>query len=221
MDEALALARAGLGTVWPNPSVGCLVVADGAVVGRGSTQPGGRPHAEVVALAEAGERAAGATAVVSLEPCCHYGRTPPCTGAIIAAKVARVIVALEDPDPRVDGAGIAELERAGIQVVVGVRSHEAQEMNAGFFKRVQKGRPLVIVGEDPTSWSPDAIIRGDATTVYADVLREGESTWRIEGAPRFSLAALGERGLTRVFVARDSPLAAALMSAGLVDRRDS
>lgn len=218
MDEALALARAGLGTVWPNPSVGCLVVADGTVVGRGSTQLGGRPHAEVVAVEEAGSRAAGATAVVSLEPCCHYGQTPPCTKALIEAKIARVIVAIEDPDPRVNGAGISELERAGIQVVVGVRASEAREVNAGFFNRVRTGRPLVIVDESAERWSPDAVLGGDVGTVQAEITRADE-TWEVAGDAATMLTALGDRGLTRVFVRRDTALADAVMSAGLVDRR--
>lgn len=220
MDEALALARAGLGSVWPNPSVGCLIVRGSSVVGRGSTQPGGRPHAEVVALAEAKSEAKGATAVVSLEPCCHYGQTPPCTGALIDAQIARVIVALEDPDPRVDGAGIRQLEAAGIQVVVGVRSHEAREMNAGFFKRVQRGRPLVVVGEESEPWSPDAIVSAEDGALLVDVVRERTEPWRIEGDLKLAVAELGARGLTRIFVARDTALADALLRAGLVDRRD-
>jgi diaminohydroxyphosphoribosylaminopyrimidine deaminase/5-amino-6-(5-phosphoribosylamino)uracil reductase len=226
MDEALALARAGLGSVWPNPSVGCLIVRGSAVVGRGSTQRGGRPHAEVVALAEARGEAKGATAVVSLEPCCHYGQTPPCTEALIDAQIARAIVALEDPDPRVDGAGIRALEAAGIQVVVGVRAQEAREMNAGFFKRVQHGRPLVVVGREPDAWAPDALVCADDGGLVVDVVRETEAPWRIEHPARaadelrLAVAELGARGLTRVFVARDTPLADALLRAGLVDRRD-
>src|SRR5947209_14328323 len=107
MQAALALARRGLGTTWPNPSVGCVVVNDGRVVGRGTTAPGGRPHAEPLALAMAGERANGATAYVTLEPCCHTGRSSPCTDAIIAAGITRVIAATTDPDPRVNGQGLA------------------------------------------------------------------------------------------------------------------
>jgi pyrimidine deaminase RibD-like protein len=107
MRAALALARRGLGNTWPNPSVGCVVVADGRVVGRAVTAPGGRPHAEPAALDAAGQAARGGTAYVTLEPCCHWGRTPPCTEALIEAGVARVVVGTRDPDPRVDGAGIA------------------------------------------------------------------------------------------------------------------
>src|SRR6201986_1883234 len=116
MRAALTLARRGLGTVWPNPAVGCVIVDRGRVVGRGWTQTGGRPHGETEALGQAGEAARGATAYVSLEPCCHWGKTPPCTDALIAAGVARVVVPIEDPDPRVSGRGIARLKDAGIDV---------------------------------------------------------------------------------------------------------
>src|SRR3954454_17204901 len=133
MRTAIALARRGLGDVWPNPAVGCVIVRDGRVVGRGWTQPGGRPHGETEALARAGEAARGATAYVSLEPCCHWGRTPPCTGALIAAGIQRVVVALEDPDPRVAGEGVRRLRAAGLEVETGLCEAEAAEINAGFF----------------------------------------------------------------------------------------
>ena len=113
MRAALGLARRGLGRVWPNPAVGCVIVGGGTVVGRGRTADGGRPHAEAVALAQAGARARGATVYTTLEPCAHTGRTPPCTEALVAAGVARVVVATEDPDPRVNGAGVAALRAAG------------------------------------------------------------------------------------------------------------
>src|SRR5580704_16723372 len=114
MRAALGLARRGLGNAWPNPAVGCVIVKDGRVLGRGWTQKGGRPHAETEALARAGSAAAGATAYVSLEPCSHHGRTPPCAEALIAAGVARVVAAVEDPDSRVAGAGVAKLRAAGV-----------------------------------------------------------------------------------------------------------
>ncbi len=114
------MARRGLGTTWPNPSVGCVIVSDGRVVGRGVTAAGGRPHAEPVALAMAGEHARGATAYVTLEPCCHWGRSPPCTDALIEAGIARVVVGTRDPDPRVNGQGIAKLRAAGVAVDEGV-----------------------------------------------------------------------------------------------------
>ncbi len=145
MRAALALARRGLGSVWPNPSVGCVLVQDGRVVGRGVTAPGGRPHAETIALASAGAQARGATAYVTLEPCSHHGRTPPCAEALAAAGVARVVVACSDPDPRVDGAGIALLRAAGLEVVVGTLATEARLLQAGFLTRVGLGRPMVTL----------------------------------------------------------------------------
>ena len=145
MDHALGLAARGLGNVWPNPAVGCVLVKDGRVVGRGWTQPGGRPHAETMALAQAGAASHGATAYVTLEPCAHHGRTPPCAEALVAAGVARVVTALTDPDPRVAGRGHAILRAAGIAVTEGVRSAEAAALNAVFLKRVTRGLPFVTV----------------------------------------------------------------------------
>ena len=145
MRAALALARRGLGTTWPNPSVGCVIVRDGRVVGRGRTAPGGRPHAEPVALDMAGEQARGATVYVTLEPCCHWGRSPPCTDALIAAGVARVVVGASDPDPRVNGQGLAQLRAAGIEVEIGVLEVKALETLIGFNTRVTLGRPMVTL----------------------------------------------------------------------------
>lgn len=145
MRGALALAARALGATWPNPAVGCVLVRDGVVVGRGRTAPGGRPHAETEALAAAGQRARGATAYVSLEPCAHHGRTPPCAEALIAAGVARVVFAVEDPDPRVNGGGGALLAAAGIAVARGLCAEGAQELNAGFMLRIAAGRPLVTL----------------------------------------------------------------------------
>ena len=145
MRAALTLAARGLGQVAPNPAVGCLIVKDGRVVGRGWTQPGGRPHAETEALRRAGEAAAGATVYVSLEPCAHHGKTAPCAEALVAAGVARVVVALEDPDPRVAGRGLDLLRQAGIAVTVGVARGQAERLNAGFLKRIIKGQPLVVL----------------------------------------------------------------------------
>ena len=145
MEAALALAARGIGRTWPNPSVGCVIVKDGRVVGRGRTADGGRPHAETQALSMAGDRAQGATVYVSLEPCCHHGQTPPCTDALIEAKVARVVVAAADPDPRVMGQGIERLKAAGIQVSVGLLEDKAAAVNAGFFAARQWGRPLITV----------------------------------------------------------------------------
>ncbi len=145
MRAALALARRGIGNTWPNPAVGCVVVKDGRVVGRAVTAPGGRPHAETLALERAGDAARGATAYVTLEPCCHWGRTPPCTDALIAAGIARVMISAHDPDPRVDGGGMARLRAAGIEVVDGVLEPDARETVAGFMLRLRLGRPLVTL----------------------------------------------------------------------------
>src|SRR6056297_1011411 len=120
MAHALSLGARGQGRVWPNPAVGCVIVKDGRVIGRGWTQPGGRPHAETEALAQAGDAARGATAYVTLEPCSHHGQTPPCTDALIAAGVARVVAPFPDTDPRVSGRGFAALRAAGIVVDTGV-----------------------------------------------------------------------------------------------------
>lgn len=146
MGAALALASRGRGRTAPNPSVGCLIVAKGRVIGRGWTQPGGRPHAEAMALAEAGERARGATAYVTLEPCAHVSaRGPACTDLLIAAGVARIVAAMSDPDPRTNGSGFARARGAGIAVVEGVREAEARGMIAGFLMRQAAGRPHVTL----------------------------------------------------------------------------
>lgn len=146
MGAALGLARRGLGRTWPNPTVGCVIVApDGRVVGRGFTQAGGRPHAETEALVQAGARARGATAYVSLEPCAHHGKTPPCAEALVAAGIQRCVIATGDPDPRVAGGGIAILTAAGIEILDGVLEEEARDLNAGFFTRIAQGRPLVTL----------------------------------------------------------------------------
>ncbi len=145
MRLALEQAEAGLGTTSPNPSVGAVLVKDGRVVGRGHTQPPGQPHAEAMALLEAGEAARGATAYVTLEPCNHHGRTPPCTEALIEAGVVEVVYALGDPDERVNGAGSRRLREAGIRVTEGDGADEAARLLQGYLKHQQTGLPLVIV----------------------------------------------------------------------------
>ncbi|WP_201153246.1 bifunctional diaminohydroxyphosphoribosylaminopyrimidine deaminase/5-amino-6-(5-phosphoribosylamino)uracil reductase RibD [Rhodothalassium salexigens] len=145
MAHALALARRGLGRTAPNPAVGCVLVRDGAVVGRGWTRPGGRPHAERIALDQAGSAARGATAYVTLEPCAHHGRTPPCADALVAAGIARAVVAIEDPDPRTAGRGLARLAAAGVALTLGVGAEAARAVGAGFLTRVTCGRPLVTL----------------------------------------------------------------------------
>lgn len=304
MALALALGRRGHGQVWPNPAVGCVIVARGRIVGRGWTQPGGRPHAETVALAQAGAAAHGATAYVTLEPCAHHGKTPPCAEALVAAGVARVVVACPDPDPRVSGRGVEMLRAAGIAVDEGLCRDEAETDQRGFLLRVTAGRPLVTLklalsldgriatrtGE--SQWITGAAARRaghalrarhDAVLVGAGTARADDPTltvrdlgvarqpvrvvaargldlpcpsrltesvteaplWLVHGpsAPaaqrgRFAaagatlieaaegaqgldpaalLAALGARGLTRVYCEGGGGLAAALLRAGLVD----
>ncbi|MBM1631453.1 bifunctional diaminohydroxyphosphoribosylaminopyrimidine deaminase/5-amino-6-(5-phosphoribosylamino)uracil reductase RibD [Sulfitobacter mediterraneus] len=145
MALALSLGRRGQGRVWPNPAVGCVIVSQNRIVGRGWTQPGGRPHGEVEALAQAGAAARGATAFVTLEPCSHHGQTPPCAQALIDAGVARVVVATTDSDARVNGQGLQMLRDAGIEVTLGVGEAEARRDHAGFFRRVELGRPLLTL----------------------------------------------------------------------------
>ena len=147
MREALALAEHAIGLSEPNPRVGCLIVADdGTVLGRGHTQQAGGPHAEVMALRDAtahGHSVRGATVIVTLEPCAHHGRTPPCCDALVHAGVARVVMAIEDPNPLVAGQGAARLRTAGIEVVEGIGKDAARELNIGFFSRMQRQRPWV------------------------------------------------------------------------------
>lgn len=306
MRLALALGGRGLGQVWPNPAVGCVIVQAGRIVGRGWTQPGGRPHGEVMALRQAGAAARGATAYVSLEPCAHHGKTPPCAEALIAAGIARVVTALEDPDPRVAGRGHALLRAAGIEVCEGVEGEAAEHSHRGFLTRVRAGRPMVTLklassfdGRIATAggesrWitggearrrvhalraSHDAVLIGAGTARADDpdltvrdlgvarqpvrivaarhldlplagrlarsardvplwLLHDAQNVpepvcarWRDTGAdliaaplgpdrqldPAGMLAALGARGLTRVFCEGGGQLAAALLGAGLVD----
>src|SRR5215813_3520697 len=145
MALALALGRRGLGRAWPNPAVGAVIVKDGVIVGRGWTQPGGRPHAETEALVRAGSAAVGATLYVTLEPCSHYGKTAPCADAIIKAGIARVVSAVVDPNPEVAGAGHWRLAEAGVVVEVGIGAEEARRAHAGHIRRVQDGRPHVML----------------------------------------------------------------------------
>src|SRR5271169_6919397 len=145
MQLALALGRRGQGRTWPNPAVGAVVVKDGVIVGRGWTQPGGRPHAEPEALRRAGNAARGATLYVTLEPCSHHGKSPPCADAVIAAGILRVVSALEDPNPEVAGAGHARLRAADIAVDIGIGAEDARRDHAGHIRRMRDGRPHVML----------------------------------------------------------------------------
>ena len=178
MTLALALGRRGLGRVWPNPAVGAVIVKGGVVVGRGWTQPGGRPHAETEALRRAGDAARGATMYVTLEPCSHHGKTPPCADAIIAAGVVRVVSALEDPNPEVAGEGHARLRAAGIAVDVGIGAQEARRDHAGHIRRMRDGRPHVMLklaisadGKAAAAGQKSIVITGDAARARVHLMR--------------------------------------------------
>ncbi len=218
MGAALALAGRGRGRTTPNPNVGCVVVKDGRVVGRGWTQPGGRPHAEAMALAQAGDRASGATLYVTLEPCAHVSeRGPACADLIVAAGVSRVVASMTDPDPRTAGGGFARLNAAGLEALTGVREDDARRTAPGFLARQELGRPSVtlklatsldgcIALADGTSrW-----ITGEAARAHAHLERSrheailvGRGTWEID-QPKLDvrLERLQERSPSRIVLSR-------------------
>lgn len=177
MRLALSLGARGLGNVWPNPAVGCVIVSEGRIVGRGWTEPGGRPHAERRALDRAGPAAKGATAYVTLEPCAHHGKTPPCSEALIEAGITRVVSALEDPDPRVSGRGHALLRAAGVAVTEGVMAAEARAQQAGFLSRITRGRPHLA-------------LKLGASLDGRIALANGESQWITGAQARHAVQAL-------------------------------
>ncbi|WP_245624168.1 bifunctional diaminohydroxyphosphoribosylaminopyrimidine deaminase/5-amino-6-(5-phosphoribosylamino)uracil reductase RibD [Jannaschia donghaensis] len=205
MAHALTLAARGLGRVWPNPAVGCLIVKDGVVLGRARTADGGRPHAETQALTQAGDAAQGATAYVTLEPCAHHGKTPPCADALVSAGIARVVVALVDPDPRVAGSGIARLRAAGIDVIEGVMEAEARTLQAGFLSRVMRSRPMVTLklamtldgriatasGESRWITGPDARAHVHAQRARHDAVMVGAGTARADD-PQLTVRDMGD-----------------------------
>ncbi len=190
MRAALGLARRAVGSTAENPAVGCVIVRDGVVVGLGATQPGGRPHAETEALRQAGAAARGATAYVTLEPCAHHGQTPPCAEALASAGLSRVVAAIRDPDPRVDGGGLLALERAGIEVVTNVLSEDAAQLMAGFLARLKSGRPHVTLklatsldgriatasGNSKWITGPEARARGHLMRARSDAILVGIGT---------------------------------------------
>jgi diaminohydroxyphosphoribosylaminopyrimidine deaminase/5-amino-6-(5-phosphoribosylamino)uracil reductase len=178
MARALQLARRGMYTATPNPRVGCVIVRDGAVVGEGWHERAGGPHAEVHALASAGTRAAGATAYVTLEPCSHHGRTPPCVDSLIAARVARVVAAMKDPNPRVAGAGLDRLKAAGIAVESGVLAHEAYELNIGFASRMTRGRPWARLKVAASLDGRTALANGESRWITGEPARCDGHRWR-------------------------------------------
>ncbi|MDP5335527.1 MAG: bifunctional diaminohydroxyphosphoribosylaminopyrimidine deaminase/5-amino-6-(5-phosphoribosylamino)uracil reductase RibD, partial [Paracoccaceae bacterium] len=178
MALALSLGRRGHGRTWPNPAVGCLIVKDGRIVGRGWTAAGGRPHAEPQALARAGDAARGATAYVSLEPCAHHGKTPPCAGALIAAGIARVVAPMQDDDPRVSGRGFAMLRAAGVEVTTGVMAEQAERDLAGFFLRIRAGRPRVTLKLASSFDGRIATATGESQWITGPEARADGHAWR-------------------------------------------
>lgn len=178
MARALELAARGLCTTTPNPRVGCVIVRDGQVVGEGWHQRAGEAHAEVVALAQAGARARGADVYLSLEPCSHFGRTPPCVEALVEAQVARVIVAMEDPNPQVDGRGLARLRASGIEVRCGLLRDEARDLNVGFCSRMTRGRPWVRVKVAASLDGATALANGASQWITGPEARADGHAWR-------------------------------------------
>lgn len=178
MARALRLAAKGAYTTKPNPMVGCVLVRDGEVVGEGFHERAGGPHAEVVALREAGDRARGATAYVTLEPCAHTGRTTPCADALVDAGVARVVGAMRDPFPKVDGQGFARLRAAGIEVDAGLMEAQARELNRGFLSRVERGRPWVRVKLATSLDGRTALASGDSKWISGEASRLDVQRWR-------------------------------------------
>ena len=218
MQRALALAKDARGHVWPNPPVGCVLVKEGAVLAEAATHPGGRPHAERAAIEQATARSGvspkGATLYVTLEPCCHWGKTPPCTDAIIASGVRRVVCAVQDPDPRVNGGGFQRLQDAGIEVSVGLCAQEATQVMSGFFHRVRTGRPELLVLEHKTATIPDGADALLSTIDGALSLRsrtpQGVKTTSISKGTAFDLlVGLADIGLTTVAVSTRDPVAKA------------
>ncbi len=210
MQRALALAARGLETTDPNPRVGCVVAQRGRVVGEGWHERAGEAHAEVAALRAAGSQAAGATVYVTLEPCSHHGRTPPCVEALIAARVARVVIAAGDPNPLVDGKGTATLRAAGIAVESGLMEAEAIELNAGFFRRMRAGRPLVRVKLAMSLDGRTALASGESRWITGEEARADVQRWRARSSavltgvgtvladdPRLDVRAANETGVTR------------------------
>lgn len=178
MTRALQLARRGLYTTDPNPRVGCVIVYREDVIGEGWHRKAGEPHAEVYALEQAGERARGATAYVTLEPCSHHGRTPPCADALIRAGIVRVVTALDDPNPLVNGGGTARLQAAGIEVAAGLLADEAYELNVGFVKRMQSGLPWVRIKLASSLDGRTALANGVSQWLTGEAARADVQHWR-------------------------------------------
>lgn len=219
MRSALELAAGGTGWVSPNPLVGCIIVSNGEVVGRGYHQRFGGPHAEVHALREAGNRAKGAVLYVTLEPCCHTGKTPPCVDAILQARLGRVVAAMRDPNPRVDGGGLSRLESAGVEVTVGVCEAEAQRLNEAFIKHITTRRPFVtsksaitLDGKIATRSGASRWITGEAARAAGHQLRHANDAILVgigtvvQDDPQLTTRLPGRRGANPLRIVVDSTL---------------
>lgn len=221
MRLALKLAKRSLGSCWPNPAVGCLIVdpKKQTIISRGWTASSGRPHAEQVAIERAGERARGCTAYVSLEPCCHHGHTPPCTDALINAGVKRVVVAVNDPDPRMQGKSLNILRQSGIEVVEGLLKNEAIQLNKGFFNKLQKNRPLIALKLATTLDGKIASYSGKSQWITNDLSREYSHRLRqqfdaiivgtetiLNDDPKLNCRLLGQESLSPVRIVLDKSL---------------
>src|SRR6266850_477805 len=178
MEQALELAGRGLNTTTPNPRVGCVIVKDGALVGSGWHEKAGLPHAEVLALKEAGDRARGAALYANLEPCSHHGRTPPCVDAIVASGIKRVVAAMQDPSPKVAGSGFAKLRTAGITVEHGLKEDEARELNIGFVSRMTRGRPWMRMKIAASLDGRTALANGKSQWITGEAARQDGHRWR-------------------------------------------
>ncbi|MEL6409994.1 MAG: bifunctional diaminohydroxyphosphoribosylaminopyrimidine deaminase/5-amino-6-(5-phosphoribosylamino)uracil reductase RibD [Pseudomonadota bacterium] len=207
MQRALRLAQSVRGHVWPNPPVGCVIVKDNSIIAEAATHPGGRPHAERKALDIAGDAAHGSTLYVTLEPCCHWGKTPPCADGIIEAGVARVVCSIQDPDPRVNGGGFAKLKNAGLELSVGAGKDQAEALLSGFFNRIRLGVPELVAynclpqdipdGVDAVlSYSQDGWTLVSRTSKFAQLPKSADSVMRW----------MGQLGLTTVALSKDDPL---------------
>ncbi|MBU6478548.1 MAG: bifunctional diaminohydroxyphosphoribosylaminopyrimidine deaminase/5-amino-6-(5-phosphoribosylamino)uracil reductase RibD, partial [Xanthomonadaceae bacterium] len=210
MARALRLAECGLFTTQPNPRVGCLIARNDEIVGEGWHQRAGEPHAEVFALRAAGERARDAAVYVTLEPCSHHGRTPPCADALIESGIARVVVASEDPNPKVKGAGLRRLREAGIMVESGLMRDAAHELNRGFFSRFERGRPWVRVKLAMSLDGRTALANGESKWITGEAARADVQRWRARSSAILTGAGTARTDDPRLTVRRehqsDSPL---------------
>lgn len=214
MQRALGLANRMRGLVWPNPPVGCVIVKDGVAVAEAATHSGGRPHAERKALDQAGAAADGATLYVTLEPCCHWGKTPPCVDKIVDAGVSRVVCAIQDPDPRVNGGGFAKLRKASVDVLVGLGADAAEQLMSGFFHRVRYGVPELIVINHPLEEIPAGVDALIVSSQRGPRLLARSGAIDISGVPAHQLRQqMGALGLTSVAVSNDDPMRSVLSAA--------